>query len=94
MMEPKDLVTHACEQALRFSSVANWHDLSEERKVQLGFNMGIIALGLNLSKDDGYMVMWKAREGLISMPTMREHVAILVKKHEIPVDAERIDKSF
>lgn len=38
-MEPQDFIIHACEQVLRFSQVENWDNLSEERKVQLGFNM-------------------------------------------------------
>ena len=39
-------VTHGCEQVLRFSRVDSWDALSEEIKVQLGFNMGVVALGL------------------------------------------------
>jgi hypothetical protein len=48
----EEFTKHACEQVLRFSIVEKWDDLSEARKVQLGFNMGAMSLALNLSKED------------------------------------------
>ena len=47
-MTKENFTIHACEQALRFTRVDKWDDLSEEVKVQLGFNMGAMALGLEL----------------------------------------------
>lgn len=47
-----NFVIHACEQALRFTSVDKWSDLSEERKLQFSFNVGVMALGLNLTKNE------------------------------------------
>jgi len=37
-----DFIIHGCEQVLRFTQVEHWDDLSEELKVQLGFNMGLL----------------------------------------------------
>ena len=50
----KDFVIHACEQTLRFTTVNKWEDLSDKLKMQLSFNVGVMALGLDLSKDEGY----------------------------------------
>ncbi|MDD4607221.1 MAG: hypothetical protein PHS07_02715 [Patescibacteria group bacterium] len=61
--------THACEQVLRFTQVDKWNDLSEEIKIQLSFNMGVIALGLSLTKEEGFLTLTNARQGIISMQT-------------------------
>ena len=45
-----EFTIHACEQVLRFTQVEHWNDLPEEFKIQLGFNMGVVALGLKLTK--------------------------------------------
>ena len=87
-------VTHACEQALRFSSIDKWDDLSDERKVQLGFNMGVIAHGLNLSKEDGFGVLNKLREGIMSVEAFRNHIKSLVELHEVKTNPENISKPF
>ena len=73
-----NFVIHSCEQVLRFTLVALWDDLSEERKVQLGFNVGVIALGLNLTKAEGFDALVNARQGLISMQAFRDHLMALI----------------
>lgn len=93
-MESKNLTVHACEQVLRFSRVKNWNDLSEERKVQLGFNMGVMSLGLGLSKEDGYTAMSNAREGKTSMQDFRVHLLNLVSIHDVKVSEDNIARSF
>ncbi len=93
-MEPQDFIIHACEQVLRFSQVENWDNLSEERKVQLGFNMWVVALGLNLNKDDGFIALANARQSIISMQEFHQHVTRLVTKHGIIVDNQKIARPF
>lgn len=93
-MEKKDFVIHACEQVLRFSKVEKWNDLSEERKVQLGFNMGVVALGLNLTKQEGFQSLSDARSGLVSMQEFRECMKSLIISHEIVVDEANVAKPF
>jgi hypothetical protein len=87
-------VTHACEQVLRFTQVDKWDNLSEEVKVQLGFNMGVVALGLNLTKEEGFLVLANARQGIISMQEFREHMKALVDSHKIQVDKAQIARKF
>ncbi len=87
-------VTHACEQVLRFTQVDKWNDLPEEIKVQLGFNMGVVALGLSLTKEEGFQVLSNARSGIISMQEFREHMNALVKSHKIQVDENQIARKF
>lgn len=87
-------IIHACEQVLRFTRVERWDDLSEEVKVQLGFNMGAVALGLNLSKEDGFLVLSNARQEIISMQEFQEHIKNLVKSYKIPVDSAQIARKF
>jgi hypothetical protein len=89
-----DFVIHGCEQVLRFTRAGQWDDLSEERKVQLGFNMGVVALGLNLSKSDGYQPLADVREGKISMQDFRNHLRLLVASREVPVDEVNISRPF
>ena len=85
---------HACEQVLRFTQVSKWDDLSEEIKVQLGFNMGVVALGLNLSKEEGFLVLSNTREDIISMKEFQEHMKSLVNSHKINVDPIQITRKF
>lgn len=90
----KDFITHGCEQVLRFSQVGNWDDLSEERKVQLGFNLGVVALGLALSKEESFQVLAEARVGSISMKKFRDHFQSLIQLHQIKVDEAKIARAF
>ncbi len=93
-MTNKEFVTHACEQVLRFTQVEKWNDLSEERKVQLGFNMGVMALGLSLTKEDSFLALSNARQGNVSMPAFREHLKTLVTSHKVEVDETKIARPF
>jgi hypothetical protein len=89
-----DFIIHGCEQVLRFTQVEHWDDLSEELKVQLGFNMGVVALGLKLSKADGFQALADAREGRISMQAFRDHLRLLIASREVEVDQTRIARPF
>ena len=89
-----EFISHACEQVLRFTQVDKWDDLSEELKVQLGFNMGAMALGLSLTKEDGFQALANARQGLVSMQAFREHLSSLVISHEVEVDEAKIARPF
>lgn len=89
-----EFTTHACEQVLRFTQVDKWDDLPEERKVQLGFNMGVMSHGLLLAKEDGYQFLADAREGSISMQAFREHVLSLVQSRGVDVKEENITRPF
>ena len=74
--------------------MAAWNDLTEERKVQLGFNAGIMALGLNISKDEGYLTLVKAREGQLTMPQVHDHYRALVTRLNVAVREENIQRVF
>jgi len=87
-------LTHACEQVLRFTQVDKWDNLSEEIKVQLGFNIGVMALGLSLTKEEGFQVLTNARQGIISMQAFQEHMRKLVGSHKIQVDEAQIARKF
>lgn len=89
-----EFLIHACEQVLRFTQIEHWGDLSEERKVQLGFNMGVVALGLKLTKDEGYKALADAREGKISMVSFRSHLKSLISLHQVKVDEANVARSF
>lgn len=93
-MTKEEFVTHACEQVLRFTRVENWDNLSEERKVQLGFNMGVVAIVLNLTKEEGYMTLSNARQGTMTMRAFREHLQSVIDSHKIPVDESKIARPF
>ncbi|MFA5967079.1 MAG: hypothetical protein WC805_00985 [Patescibacteria group bacterium] len=93
-MTHEEFVTHACEQVLRFTQVEKWDDLSEELKVQLGFNMGVLALGLSLTKDEGFLALSNACQGNISMQAFREHLEALVTSHKVKVDEAKISRPF
>ena len=87
-------VTHACEQVLRFTQVDKWNDLSEEVKIQLGFNMGVVALGLSLTKEKGFQILFNARQEIISMREFREHIRKLIDYRKIHVDEAQIARQF
>ncbi len=89
-----DFVIHACEQVLRFTQIDKWDDLSEELKVQLSFNMGVVALGLSLTKQEGFQALANARSGLVSMQEFREHLRSLIVSHKVKVDEANIVKTF
>jgi hypothetical protein len=89
-----DFVIHGCEQVLRFTQVEHWDDLSEALKVQLGFNMGVVALGLKLTKADGFQALADAREGRMSMQAFRSHLRSLVVSHQVQVDEKQIARPF
>lgn len=93
-MNRTDLTAHACAQVLRFTTAANWDDLSEERKVQLGFNAGLMALGLGLNKDDGYLMLLQAQQGTLTMAQLHGHFQGLVAQHGISVPPEDIQRPF
>ena len=93
-MTQDEFIKHACEQVLRFSRVEHWGDLSEEIKVQLGFNMGAMALGLNLSKEEGYSAFSSAQKGETSMLMFREHLERVVREHGVPIDSEKVERPF
>lgn len=90
----EEFVTHSCEQVLRFTRVEYWNDLSEERKIQLGFNMGVVALGLKLSKEDSFQAFINAKEGKITMSEFRNHLQSIINLHQVKVDEGRIARPF
>lgn len=90
----EDFVIHGCEQVLRFTQVEHWDDLSEERKTQLSFNIGVVALGLKLTKDEGYRALADAREGKISMQDFRKHLKSLITLRQVKVDESKIARPF
>ena len=87
-------IVHGCEQVLRFSQVQNWNDLSDERKVQLGFNMGVVSLGLDLNKEEGYLALAGVREGSLSIQEFHKKMRALVSSRNIPVDEANVNKPF
>ena len=89
-----EFIIHGCEQVLRFSQVQNWNDLSEERKVQLGFNMGVMSLGLNLSKEEGYLTLAKVREGSLPIQEFHKKMRVLISSRNIPIDEINVIKPF
>jgi hypothetical protein len=89
-----NFITHGCEQVLRFSRVKHWDDLSEGIKVQLSFNMGVVALGLKLTKEEGFQALANTREGLISMRQFHDHLKLLIKSHQIKIDKTKIARPF
>lgn len=93
-MNKNDFIRHACEQVLRLTRVDKWDNLREELKIQLGFNMGVMALGLNLSKDDGFIALSNVRLGLISIKEFREHIKSLILSNKIVVDEINVMRPF
>jgi hypothetical protein len=93
-MTQQEFILHACEQVLRFTRVEKWEDLSEERKVQLGFNMGVVALGLNLTKEEGFTELVNARTGLTTMSEFHKHLMSIITVNKVPVNEENIARPF
>lgn len=89
-----EFTIHGCEQVLRFTQVEHWDDLSEALKVQLGFNMGVVALGLKLTKAEGFQALADAREGLVSMEAFRNHLRSVITSHNVEVDEAQIARPF
>ncbi|MFH1802021.1 MAG: hypothetical protein ABH864_01060 [archaeon] len=94
VLTKEEFIKHACEQVLRFTRVKKWDDLSEELKVQIGFNMGVMALGLGLSKEDGFLTLSNVRNGNISMEEFHKHVRALTVSYKIVVDEEKVARGF
>ncbi|MEI7961308.1 MAG: hypothetical protein WCI04_03145 [archaeon] len=94
MVSKEEFTLHACEQILRFTRVSKWDDLSEELKVQLSFNMGVVALGLNLSKEEGYLSLQNARNGKVSMEEFHKHIRSIILSHKIIVDDAKVARPF
>lgn len=89
-----DFIIHGCEQVLRFTRAEHWNHLTEEQKVQLGFNMGVVALGLRLTKAEGFQALADTREGRMTMKDFRNHLQRLIASREIRVDQAKIDRPF
>jgi hypothetical protein len=89
-----EFLIHGCEQVLRFTRVEQWDDLPEAIKVQLGFNMGVIALGLKLTKDEGFKALSDAREGKVSMADFRNHLKSLIDSRQVKMDEAKIVRPF
>ncbi len=90
----EDFIIHACQQVLRFTQVERFDDLSEALKVQLGFNMGVDALGLKLTKAEGFQALSDVQEGKTSMPDFRKHHNSLIISDQIKVDEAKIARPF
>ncbi len=90
MVTKEEFIKHACEQVLRFTRAGNWGDFSEEVTVQIGFNVGAMALGLDLSKEDGFLALANLRKGIISMEEFHEHIQAIVKSNKIVVDGAKV----
>jgi hypothetical protein len=93
-MDADEFIIHSCEQILRFTHVESWDSLSEARKVQLAFNMGVVSLGLKLSKVEGFDALADARERRITMQTLRDCFRSLINLHSIEVDEMKIIRPF
>lgn len=89
-----EFIIHGCEQVLRFTQVKQWGDLSEALKVQLGFNMGVVALGLKLTKAEGFQALADAREGRVTMDAFRNHLKSVIAAHDVQVDEAKIARPF
>lgn len=94
MSTDKAFVTHSAEQVLRFTRVENWDDLSEARKVQLGFNLGALAMALGLPKEDSFDALTRARTGTLSMNAFRDHLRSLIESNRVAVDQDKVAKPF
>jgi len=90
----KEFIVHSAEQVLRFTRVDRWDDLPETRKVQLGFNLGVLALGLDLEKADSFDALTAAREGRLSMTAFRSHLLEVVTTRGIAVDPGKVSRPF
>jgi len=89
-----EFVVHACEQVLRFTTVKDWKDLSEERKVQLSFNMGVFSPGLGLSKEEGYDSVAGTARGDMAVQELHKHLRSIVTSHGVVIEEENVAKEF
>lgn len=85
---------HSCEQVLRFTRAEKWSDLSEERKVQLGFNLGAAVHSLEFTKEEAFLALNNAREGRISMQEFHQHLKQIIESRNVPMDQAMIDRPF
>jgi hypothetical protein len=90
----KDFIIHPCEQSLGFSTYSNWADFSDKLKMQFSFNVGVMALGLDLPKEEGYQYLNSVCQGTISMAEFHSHVRSLIAKQGIVVNEENIKMPF
>ena len=56
--------------------------------------MGVVALGLQLSKEESFQALADAREGKVSMQKFRDHLKLLIASHEVKVDEAKIMRPF
>lgn len=89
-----DFTIHACEQSLRFSTDSTWANFSDKLKMQFSFNVGVMALGLGLSKEDGYQYLADVCQGKLSMREFHDHVRSLLVNRGIVVNEENVNKPF
>jgi hypothetical protein len=89
-----DFITHGCEQVLRFTRVGCWDELCDERKIQLAFNFGVAALGLNLNKIQGYDRLSGLTSGNISMSDFHNIMRELYLSLEVNMVESNIIKPF
>ena len=89
-----DFVIHACEQSLRFSTASSWDSLSEKLRMQFSFNYGVMALGLDLSKEEGYDALASACLGQSTMQDLHTHIRALMTSRNIEVNEERVVRPF
>lgn len=79
---------------MRFTTVNKWEDLSDKLKMQLSFNVGVMALGLDLSKDEGYQSLADVCLGKSSMKEFHNHVKSLLESKKIEVNEENLKRPF
>jgi hypothetical protein len=89
-----DFVIHACEQSLRFSTVSSWESLSDKLKMQFSFNYGVMALGLDLTKEEGYDALASVCLGQSTMRDLHTHIRALMASRNIAVNEERVARPF
>jgi hypothetical protein len=89
-----DFVIHSCEQSLRFSTARSWEDLSDKLKMQFSFNVGVMALGLGLTKEEGYDALADVCLGNTEMKEFHQHVRDLLTRRSVVVNEDRIRRPF
>jgi hypothetical protein len=89
-----NFVIHACEQVLRFTSIDKWDDLTEERKLQFSFNVGVMALGLNLTKEESYQLIIDTSQETLSTQELHKHFRTLIISNKVNINEENVIKPF
>lgn len=89
-----NFIIHACEQSLRFSADSKWENLSDKLRMQFSFNVGVMALGLDLSKEEGYQYLANVCQGKSLMREFHNHVRSLLASRGIEVNEENIKRPF